>query len=417
MKNGVDIGSYYSIFKDISLIVHSSVHLDEVLELVVWKVTEAFRAKGALLRIHSPKTDQFEVAAVYGLGDRYLSKGPVSTAKIVRGAIRKKQPVIITDIWQNDRVEYPQWAWDEGVRMMVDTPLFLGDELISILRLYFTEERVFSPDELEFLIAVSTQCACAINKTRLIENQQDQLTHLAVQTEKLSALGRMAAGIAHEINNPLAGILLYSSHLRKKINEDSPLLEGLEVIISETSRCKSIVQGLLDFSRERDPMTSRCNINTIIQRALGILENEFHLKHIRVEVRLSDDILEFSLDANQMEQVLINLLLNAVQAIDSPQGLITIDSRMNETNDAVIIDIEDNGCGIPQDHLDKIFDPFFSTKPNGSGLGMSVSYGIIQSHQGDIQVSSRPGKGTRFSIKLPVIQENRQTRRFQDHVQ
>ena len=416
MHSPADVTSYYAIFKDISLIVHSSVHLDEVLELVVWKVTEAFRAKGALLRIHSPKTEQFEVAAAYGLGERYLSKGPVSNEKVVQGDIRKKKPVIITDLWQAPRVEYPQWAWDEGIRMIVDTPLFLGDELISILRLYFTQKRVFSPDELEFLIAVSTQCACAINKTRLIENQQDQLTHLAVQTEKLSALGRMAAGIAHEINNPLAGILLYSSHLRKKINEDSPLLEGLEVIISETSRCKSIVQELLDFSREREPMTSRCSLNTIIRRALGILENEFLLKHIQVETRLSDELLEFSLDANQMEQVLINLLLNAVQAIDSPQGKIRISSRMTEQQDTAVIDIEDTGCGIPEEHLNKIFDPFFSTKPNGSGLGMSVSYGIIQSHQGEIQVSSRPGHGTRFSLTLPIHPDRLPWRRTHDYV-
>ena len=270
----LNVQSFYGIFKDISLIVHSSVQLDEVFELVVWKVTEAFQAKGALLRVHNPQTDQFEVTAVYGMNDQYLSKGPVSTEKIVNGDIKKKKPVIINDIWNEPRVEYPQWAWDEGVRMMVDTPLYLGDKLISILRLYFTEKRSFSNKDLEFLVAIATQCACAINKIKLIESQQDQFEQLAIQTEKLSALGRMAAGIAHEINNPLAGILLYSTHMKKKLPKESPLKENLDVIISETTRCKSTIQELLDFSREREPVKSLRNINAIIKRAMDILENK-----------------------------------------------------------------------------------------------------------------------------------------------
>lgn len=236
MYGSSDIQSRYQTFKDISLIVHSSVRMDEVLELVVWKTTEAFHAKGALLRIHNPVTDHFEIGAVYGMGERYLTKGPVTTHRIIDGEIKKKKPIIIEDIWNEPRVEYPEYAQDEGVCLIVDTPLYVGDEIIAILRLYFTEKRSFTQEELDFLVAVATQCACAINKVRLIESQQEQYEHLALQAERLSALGRMAAGIAHEINNPLAGILLYSTHMRKKLEPESPLKENLDVIISETSR-------------------------------------------------------------------------------------------------------------------------------------------------------------------------------------
>ncbi|MCF8039106.1 MAG: GAF domain-containing protein [Desulfohalobiaceae bacterium] len=398
----LNVQSFYGIFKDISLIVHSSVQLDEVFELVVWKVTEAFQAKGALLRVHNPQTDQFEVTAVYGMNEQYLSKGAVSTEKIVDGDIKNKKPVIIEDLWNEPRVEYPQWAWDEGVRMIVDTPLYLGDKLISILRLYFTEKRSFSNKDLEFLVAIATQCACAINKIKLIESQQDQFEQLAIQTEKLSALGRMAAGIAHEINNPLAGILLYSTHMKKKLPKESPLKENLDVIISETTRCKSTIQELLDFSREREPVKSLRNINAIIKRAMDILENEFYLKHITLNTHLSGDIPEVPLDANQIEQVLINLLLNSIQAISRKDGVIQVRSRINENRTNLVVEIEDNGCGIASKNLDKIFDPFFTTKANGSGLGMSVSYGIVQNHKGDIQVSSKEGRGTRFCITIPV---------------
>ncbi|MCF8105722.1 MAG: GAF domain-containing protein [Desulfohalobiaceae bacterium] len=401
----LNISSFYGIFKDISLIVHSSIQLDEVFELVVWKVTEAFQAKGALLRVHNPKTDQFEVTAVYGMNEQYLSKGAVSTDKIVDGDIKNKKPVIIEDLWNEPRVEYPQWAWDEGVRMIVDTPLYLGDKLISILRLYFSEKRTFSDKELDFLVAIATQCACAINKIKLIENQQDQFEQLAIQTEKLSALGRMAAGIAHEINNPLAGILLYSTHMKKKLPRESPLLENLEVIINETTRCKSTIQELLDFSREREPIKSLRNINAVIKRALDILENEFYLKHITLNTSLSGDVPDIPLDANQVEQVLINLLLNSIQAISHKNGVIQVQSRISEDKTRLVVEIEDNGCGIASKNLDKIFDPFFTTKPNGSGLGMSVSYGIIQNHNGEIQVSSKEGKGTRFCCLFPIAPE------------
>ncbi len=405
MSHTFDIHNCYQIFKDISLIVHSSVHMDEVLELVVWKTTEAFQAKGALLRIHNPVTDQFEIGAVYGMGERYLTKGPVTTNKIIDGEIRKKKPVIIEDIWNEPRVEYPEYARDEGVCLIVDTPLFVGDEIISILRLYFTEKRAFTQEELDFLVAVSTQCACAINKVRLIETQQEQYEQLALQTEKLSALGRMAAGIAHEINNPLAGILLYSTHMKKKLDPESPLRENLQVIISETTRCKSTIQELLDFSREREPLRSLCNVNDIVKRALSILENEFHLKHIRLDVNLSSEVQDIFLDANQIEQVLVNLLLNSIQAMNSKQGVIRVQTRMDTEQKMVQIDIEDNGCGIPAEKMSKIFEPFYTTKPKGSGLGLSVSFGIIQNHQGRIDISSQTGLGTRFCISLPVYFE------------
>jgi signal transduction histidine kinase len=403
MYGSSDIQSRYQTFKDISLIVHSSVRMDEVLELVVWKTTEAFHAKGALLRIHNPVTDNFEIGAVYGMGERYLTKGPVTTHRIIDGEIKKKKPIIIEDIWNEPRVEYPEYAQDEGVCLIVDTPLYVGDEIIAILRLYFTEKRSFTQEELDFLVAVATQCACAINKVRLIESQQEQYEHLALQAERLSALGRMAAGIAHEINNPLAGILLYSTHMRKKLEPESPLKENLDVIISETSRCKSTIQGLLDFSREREPLWSFCNINDIIQRAMSILENEFHLQHIKLDVRLSSNVLDIFLDANQIEQVLVNLMLNSIQAIHSKEGVIRIQSSMDRDQNFVQVDIEDNGCGIQSEHLPNVFDPFYTTKPKGSGLGLSVSFGIIQNHNGNIQVSSQPGFGTRFTISLPVI--------------
>jgi signal transduction histidine kinase len=289
--------------------------------------------------------------------------------------------------------------------MMLDLPLTLGNHVVGILRIFFAEKRDFSEEELNFLISIAEQSACAIDKARLIETKQAQYDHLAIQTEKLSALGRMAAGIAHEINNPLAGILLYSSNLIKKVPEKGPLKEGLEVIIRETIRCKSIIQELLEFSRDREPKKIPSDINTIIEKSLRILENEFRLQHIHIEKMLSYEIHPILLDENQIEQVFINLLLNAIHAVQE-NGKITIQSFSDTRRDSAMVTITDTGCGIPKEHISKIFEPFFSTKPKGTGLGLAVSYGIIQNHGGNISVSSQPGKGTCFTIELPVLKNN-----------
>jgi two-component system NtrC family sensor kinase len=251
---------------------------------------------------------------------------------------------------------------------------------------------------------MAQQCSCAIEKARLIETQQSRYDQLALHTEKLTALGRMAAGIAHEINNPLAGILLFSSNLVKKASK-GPIKEGLEIIMQETQRCKIIIQELLEFARDRKPRKRVANINHIIDKSLNIIENEFRMRRIQLEKKLSSQIKETLLDENQLEQVFVNLLLNAIQAIDE-NGVIAVRSHMDSKQAFLMVEIADTGCGIAKENLDKIFEPFFSTKKEGSGLGLAVSYGIIQNHQGQVEVESEEGKMTRFRITLPIVDKS-----------
>ena len=397
----ISIETFYRVFRDISTLVHTGKSLTEVFDRVVWKATELLNAKGAMLRVRNLETQQFDVAAEYGMGEKYLNNGPVPSEKIIVDEIRQNRVLIIDDIWEAPRVESPQEAWDDGTRMILDVPLTVADEMIGLLRIYLTEKREFSEDELSFMVSIGEQCACAINKARLIENQRARYDHLAIQTEKMSALGRMAAGIAHEINNPLAGILLFSSNLSKKVPEKGPLKEGLDVIIRETVRCKTIIQELLEFSRDRKPQKEMVNANTILEKALRILENEFRLHHIGIETDLDDQMSETLLDENQIEQVFVNLLLNAVQAIGE-KGVITAKSRMDQDRKYAVIEIADTGIGIPAENMAKIFEPFFSTKPKGTGLGLAVSYAIVRNHGGDINAFNKPGKGSRFVLELPI---------------
>ncbi|MGD8369494.1 MAG: ATP-binding protein [Desulfobacterales bacterium] len=397
------IAAFYNTFRDISSLVHSSVDLKEILELVVWKVSEALDAKGAILRILNLESGEFELSASYGLSDAYLSKGPITQQHLITDVYRKKSYVIIDDVLNDSRVHYPQEAYQEGIRIVLDLPLVFRDDIAGLMRVFFAAPRSFETDEIDFAVALAQQCACAIDKARLIEEQRARYDHLVLQTEKLSSLGRMAAGIAHEINNPLAGVLLYSTNLYKKIPEDSPLKEGMAVIIRETQRCKIIIQDLLEFARDREPKKSMADIHQIIDRSLTMLENEFRLRQIQIEKSYAEEMRRGMLDESQLQQVFVNLLLNAAHAIDR-KGTIRIRTRLNAAGQQVIIDVEDTGCGIAPEDISRVFEPFFSTKKNGSGLGLAVSYGIIRNHDGVMTVASTRGKGACFTIKLPLVE-------------
>ncbi|MDP2647613.1 MAG: ATP-binding protein [Desulfobacterales bacterium] len=397
----MNIETYYRIFRYISTSVHSSTDVNEVLGLAVKSVTEAVHAKGALLRILNLGTHQLELNAAYGLNECYLSKGHVSSQEVIAELCKQNKVVVIEDVLASSRVQYPQAAREQGIKMMMDVPLFLGDHVVGIVRIFFSEQRKFSEEEINFLVSISEQCAIAIEKTRLIEKHKSMYDHLALQTEKLSALGRMAAGIAHEINNPLGGILLYSSSLAKKVPPGGPLKEGLEIIIHEAMRCKNIIQDLLEFSREKEPEKTFANINQIIRKTLGMLENEFRLHHIKLETHLFEEMPNILVDVNQMQQVLVNLLLNAIEAVQD-QGLVSIRSQIDPPQKNVKVEISDSGCGISPENIGKVFEPFFTTKSKGTGLGLAVTFRIVQNHKGNLHVFSRPGERTRFTIELPV---------------
>jgi signal transduction histidine kinase len=401
MHPTINFKTFYDVFRSISTLVHAITSVDEVLELVVWKTTEVLGAKGAVLRILNLEKEEPDLFAAYGLGEKYLSKDPVCDRKMITDLCRQNKVAIIEDMATGGRVKNKKALKEEGIQMILDIPLVLRTELFGIIRVYFSERREFPDEELNFVGAVAETCACAIDKARMIEEQKSEYDQLALQTEKLSALGRMAAGIAHEINNPLAGILLFSSRMRKKVTEEGPIKEGLDVIVQETQRCKGIIQDLLEFSRDKEPEKAESSINDIIEKALSILENELHLHHISVEKNLSGDIPLISLDVNLMQQVFVNLLINAVEAIQE-NGVIRIQSYVNPNRKTVGVGVVDTGGGIPPDDMVKIFEPFFSTKKNGTGLGLAVSYGIVQKHGGNVQVSSRLGEGTQFTVEIPL---------------
>ena len=223
----------------------------------------------------------------------------------------------------------------------------------------------------------------------------------AVRGEKLASVGLLAAGIAHELNNPLTGVLTFSTLLRKEAAEGSREAEDLDVVIRETRRCATIIRRLLDFAREKAPEKKFASLNTVIEETVRIVERPSHVRDIAIRLDLDPALPDVWIDADLIKQVVMNMLVNAQHAIEG-RGHVSVGTRRE--GERVEISIVDDGWGIAPADLPRIFDPFFTTKGvgKGTGLGLSVSHGIVQAHGGTIEVESEPGRGSTFRVYLPI---------------
>lgn len=233
-------------------------------------------------------------------------------------------------------------------------------------------------------------------RSRKIQDIQSRL----LQSEKLASIGELAAGIAHEINNPLTGVVMFASMVLNH-KDLSPGLRGdLQTVLNETQRCADIVRRLLEFSRATPPHKEPCAVERLLEHTLALVMFQASFQNIRVIKHYREELPKIMLDPNQMQQVFMNLLLNASQSM--PDGG-KLELSVDMEDEWVITRMRDTGFGISADNLKKIFDPFFTTKGNsGTGLGLSISYGIIHNHGGTIEAESKVGEGTLFTIHLPV---------------
>jgi two-component system NtrC family sensor kinase len=255
---------------------------------------------------------------------------------------------------------------------------------------------------------------------RTLEQKVDERTRQlrvaeaeSVQREKLAAVGLLASGIAHELNNPLTGVLTFSHLIRDKLPPGSADAEDMDLVIRETKRCASIIRRLLDFARQKPPEKKFTDLSAVVEETVRFIERPAHLNNTEIVLDLAPDLPRLWVDENQVKQVIMNMLVNAQQAIEAG-GTIMVQTRVAadpvapEPGSAAVpmveIAIIDSGCGIPQKDLQRIFDPFFTSKEvgKGTGLGLSVSHGIVKAHGGTIKVESAVGKGSIFRVYLPI---------------
>jgi PAS domain S-box-containing protein len=262
----------------------------------------------------------------------------------------------------------------------------------------FDIELVSFPTAYEGQPAIQTH----IRDITLKKHLEEQLT----RTEKLAALGQLAAGLAHEINNPLGGILVYAYLLLEDLAPDQAERTQVEKIIREATRCKEIVQGLLEFSRHMPSKMVPLQINAILEEALSLVSDHLLFQNINLLREFQPDLPPVAGDKAKLEQVFINLLMNCGESMEG-EGRLTVATSFKTGMEMVQIRFRDTGPGIPESHLSRLFDPFFTTKEvgKGVGLGLSISYGIIQKHRGRVSVESTSSQGTTFLVELPVRPE------------
>jgi signal transduction histidine kinase len=240
--------------------------------------------------------------------------------------------------------------------------------------------------------------------TQKLKDSQEQL----IQAEKLTSLGQLAASIAHEVNNPLSGVLTYAQLLTKKINSDKfskeTTLDYLSKMESELTRSTKLIRNLLDFARQSAPTLVETDLNEVVNRALELATHSARLSKIEILKELEPSLPKLMADPSQLQQVFTNLILNAIQAMPEGGKLFL---RTSLINNQLKMEVKDTGCGISPENMQKLFTPFFTTKKEvkGVGLGLAVSYGIIQRHRGKIEVQSREGAGSTFTVYLPLHQK------------
>jgi len=240
--------------------------------------------------------------------------------------------------------------------------------------------------------------SCTIARDVTSEKElRDQL----VQSTKLAAVGKLAAGVAHEINNPLTGVLAYAEDMLEDLDETDERYEDIQVIIRETLRCRDIVRNLLNFARQENPKLQNISSNEVVEQSLKLVEKLPQFRNIQITKETNSDLPLIQCDPRQLQQVILNLMLNAADAIKG-KGTIIISTGYDRRQDRCIIAVADNGPGIPENMIDKIFEPFFSTKGT-NGLGLAVSWGIIERHRGTIEVDMGEDGGAIFRILLPAF--------------
>ncbi len=243
---------------------------------------------------------------------------------------------------------------------------------------------------------------------------QDRDTQLAeftkskiMESERLALIGQLAANVAHELNNPLQGIVTYAHLLLEKLPENGGSAgANLDRIVTQANRCRDIIRGLLDFSRQRKPDKTICDLNTVVQECVTLVENQATFHNIEIVCSFDPRLPKVVLDPSQVQQVILNMVINAAEAMRGG-GRLTLTTRVVHDQNAVELLVSDTGEGIHPEDMEKLFDPFFTTKEvgHGTGLGLAISYGIVKEHGGRIQVDSELNKGTTFTIRLPIQSE------------
>ncbi len=397
--------------------VFSSLNLDDLLKIIVDLSSKTFRTDEVSIMLYDEQ-EKLYLAASHGLDGEIEKETRLTLARITAEKMKQtKVPLLLVDGLRN----YPEFAEfkdDKEINTAIIYPIFSKNSILGLINLSRIETKEnFSQIDLQMVSVFVAQISQAIENAHLYNKLEEKIAELKeaylklelsqaklIQSEKLAALGQLAGGAAHELNNPLSGILGFAQILINEMPDDTPWKNDLKEIEKSAQRCKKIIASLLGFSRQSKYDFKPANVNEIIDETLKLCEHQVALANVKIVRNFAQNLSLVSASVSHLEQVFLNIIINAQQAM--PKGGNLTINTYSEEPDSIEISFLDSGIGIEKEYLTHIFEPFFTTKEvgKGTGLGLSVSHGIIQKHQGDIKVESEgKDKGAKFVITLPIL--------------
>ncbi len=398
----------FETLASVSRTINSTLNLDEALRVITREACELMRARMCSLMLLDETREWLDLRASYGAGEAYIKKPRLSASESLLGVVvRRKKPMHVTNVQASTHYQNIELARREGLVSLLSVPLLFAGQAIGSLNVYTGRVYNFSNEEIRILSALAELSAIAIEKARLYERVVDVEEQLR-QNEKLSALGLLAAEVAHEIRNPLTVMKLLYHSLNLKFPAGDPRTKDTEIIESKIEHLNKIVEQILDFARTTEPKFAPVNLNDLVDELGLLVRHKLGNQSIKLIRDLQADLPTAMGDAPQLEQAFLNLILNAAEAMPDG-GTLTIRSRsLTQPRTAprpthVTLEFKDTGNGMTEEQQKRAFTAVLATtKAKGTGLGLAIVGRIIETHRGQIRIKSQPGRGTSMRITLPV---------------
>ena len=392
----------------VSRTINSTLNLDEALRAITREACVLMRARMCSLMMLDESREWLELRASHGAGEAYLKKPRLSVEESFLGVVvRRKKPMQLENVQTSSRYQNVELARREGLISLLSVPLLFAGQAIGTLNVYTGQSYNFSNEEVRILGALAELSAIAIEKARLYERVVDVEEQLR-QNEKLSALGLLAAEVAHEIRNPLTVMKLLYHSLDLKFPEGDPRAKDARIIDSKIEHLNKIVEQILAFARTTEPKFAPVNLNELIDELGLLVRHKLANQNIRLVRELQPDLPLVMGDATQLEQAFLNLILNAAEAMPDG-GTLTVSSRAvrqpraSESPTHLAVEFKDTGAGMSEELQRRAFTAVLSTtKAKGAGLGLAIVGRIIETHRGSIRIKSQIGRGTSIRALLPV---------------
>ncbi len=397
----------FEALASVSRTINSTLNLDDALQVVTREVGALMHANMASIQMLDETREWLVLRASHGAGAAYRNKPPLPVAESLLGSvIRRRKPMQVENVQESGLYQQPTLAREEGLVSLLAVPLLFNNQATGVLSVYTGQPHVFSNEEVALLASLAELSAIAIEKARLYERIVDLEAELR-RNEKLSALGLLAAEVAHEIRNPLTVMKLLYHSLDLQFAAGDPRAKDARLMGEKMDHLNKIVERILAFARNAEPQFAAVNLNRLIDDLALLTRHKLSHQGIELVRELDAALPSIRADATQLEQAFLNLTLNAAEAMPRG-GRLTLTTRAKTPRGAaapthVIIEFADTGAGMTAEQQRRAFTSLLSTtKAKGTGLGLAIVAKIVEAHRGEVKVKSKLGKGTTISLTLPV---------------